>query len=93
MSYYVYRVPSVLRRAFRHIRDSIHQIRNGAQLAGNERDHQIDKAKKSLALIDERRILSARAARLEDATLEARRLTQQLRGDMDDSRGGLISPL
>lgn len=80
-----------LRRDLRRIRDSIHQIRNGTQLVENERDLQIDRAKKSLALIDKRRVLSAKAARLEDATLEARRWTQQLKDDMDDSEDGLIS--
>ncbi|KAF8336257.1 UV radiation resistance protein and autophagy-related subunit 14-domain-containing protein [Cantharellus anzutake] len=72
------------------LRSHIHRIRNATQLAENERDVQIDKAKQSLSLIDQRRIMCAKVSRLEDATSEAKRWTQELRGDIDDVRSRVI---
>ncbi|KAF9515004.1 hypothetical protein BS47DRAFT_1391934 [Hydnum rufescens UP504] len=72
------------------LRSHLRHFRNATQTAENEREAQVEKAKRSLAVIDQKRVLRASAARLEDSILEARDWTKGLGRACDDLRTCII---
>ena len=70
---------------------SLHYFRNATQIAENERETQVEKAKSSLVVIDQRRLLRASAARLEDSILETRDWTKGVQETCDDRECSVIT--